>query len=60
MAPQPLNIDPADITVFSGGAYNDYVPLVDTSIIGNITYIAPQVGMDTYWCMHAYGVWMYV
>jgi chitinase len=43
MAPQPLNIDPAEVSVFSEGSYNAYVPLVDQSIIDTVTYIAPQM-----------------
>jgi len=43
MAPQPLNIDPAEVSVFSEGSYNAYVPLVDQSIVDTVTYIAPQM-----------------
>jgi len=43
MAPQPLNIDPEEVTVFMEGAYNAYVPLVDTTIIETVTYVAPQM-----------------
>merc|ERR1712216_12796 len=43
MAPQPLNIDPYDAKIFMEGAYNRYVPLVDTTIIDAVTYIAVQL-----------------
>jgi chitinase len=43
MAPQPLNIDPEEVPTFMEGAYNAYVPLVDSSIIDAVTYIAPQL-----------------
>uniref|UniRef100_A0A7S0ZRP6 chitinase n=1 Tax=Noctiluca scintillans TaxID=2966 RepID=A0A7S0ZRP6_NOCSC len=43
MAPQPLNIDPAEVSVFMEGAYNCYVPLVDTTIIDSVTYVAVQL-----------------
>jgi len=43
MAPQPLNIDPEEVTVFMEGAYNAYVPLIDTTIIDTVTYVAPQM-----------------
>jgi len=43
MAPQPLNIDPSEVSVFMEGAYNAYVPLVDTTMIDTVTYIAPQM-----------------
>jgi len=43
MAPQPLNIDPGEVSVFMEGAYNCYVPLIDTTIIDAVTYIATQM-----------------
>jgi len=43
MAPQPLNIDPAEVSHFMEGSYNAYVPLVDTTIIHAVTYVAPQM-----------------
>jgi len=43
MAPQPLNIDPGEVPSFMEGAYNCYVPLVDTSIIDTVTYVATQM-----------------
>eukprot|EP00966_Prymnesium_polylepis_P141952 3278081-Prymnesium_polylepis.1 len=43
MAPQPLNIDPAEVPGFMEGSYNAYVPLVDTSIIECVSYVAPQL-----------------
>lgn len=43
MAPQPLNIDPQTVSVFMEGAYNAYVPLVDTTMIEYVTYVAPQL-----------------
>jgi len=43
MAPQPLNIDPGEVKQFMEGAYNAYVPLVDTTMIDMVTYIAPQL-----------------
>lgn len=43
MAPQPLNIDPEEEPVFMEGAYNAYVPLVDTTMIDYVTYVAPQM-----------------
>lgn len=43
MAPQPLNIDPAEVSTFMEGSYNAYVPLVDTTMIDTVTYIAPQM-----------------
>merc|ERR1712039_270051 len=43
MAPQPLNIDPGEIKSFMEGSYNAYVPLVDSTIIDTVTYIAPQM-----------------
>lgn len=43
MAPQPLNIDPEEEGVFMEGAYNAYVPLVDTTMIDYVTYVAPQL-----------------
>lgn len=43
MAPQPLNIDPLTVPTFMEGAYNAYVPLVDTTMIDYVTYVAPQL-----------------
>jgi len=43
MAPQPLNIDPQEVSVFMEGAYNCYVPLIDTTIIDTVTYVATQM-----------------
>jgi len=43
MAPQPLNIDPEEVSVFMEGAYNCYVPLIDTTIIDTVTYVATQM-----------------
>jgi len=43
MAPQPLNIDPEEVSVFMEGAYNCYVPIVDTTIIDSVTYVATQM-----------------
>lgn len=43
MAPQPLNIDTYDEKIFMEGAYNAYVPLVDTTMIDSVTYIATQL-----------------
>jgi chitinase len=43
MAPQPLNIDPSEVAIFMEGGYNAYVPLVDTTIIQCVTYVAPQL-----------------
>jgi len=43
MAPQPLNIDPEEVPTFMEGAYNAYVPLVDSTMIDAVTYIAPQL-----------------
>lgn len=43
MAPQPLNIDPGEVKSFMEGAYNCYVPLVDSTMIDMVTYIAPQM-----------------
>jgi len=43
MAPQPLNIDPGEVKQFMEGSYNAYVPLVDTTMIDTVTYIAPQM-----------------
>lgn len=43
MAPQPLNIDPAEVATFMEGSYNAYVPLVDTTMIETVTYVAPQL-----------------
>ena len=43
MAPQPLNIDPGEVKSFMEGGYNCYVPLVDSTIIDTVTYIAPQL-----------------
>lgn len=43
MAPQPLNINPQEVKVFSEGSFNAYVPLVDTTMIDTVTYIAPQL-----------------
>merc|ERR1712217_886966 len=43
MAPQPLNIDPYDSKIYMEGAYNAYVPLVDTGMIDAVTYIATQL-----------------
>lgn len=43
MAPQPLNIDPEEVSTFMEGAYNAYVPLVDSTMIDTVTYIAPQL-----------------
>ena len=43
MAPQPLNIDAAEVAGFMEGSYNCYVPLVDTTVIEYVTYVAPQM-----------------
>lgn len=43
MAPQPLNIDPGEVKSFMEGSYNAYVPLVDSTMIDTVTYIAPQM-----------------
>lgn len=43
MAPQPLNIDPVEVRQFMEGSYNAYVPLIDTTMINYVTYIATQL-----------------
>jgi len=43
MAPQPSNIDPQEVPFFMEGAWNCYVPLVDTTIIDTVTYVATQM-----------------
>lgn len=43
MAPQPLNIDPGEVSSFMDGAFNCYVPLIDTTIIDTVTYVATQM-----------------
>ena len=43
MAPQPLNIDPAEVPGFMEGSYNAYVPLVDATLINCVNYVAPQL-----------------
>ena len=43
MAPQPLNIDPAEVSIYMEGSYNCYVPLTDTTIIDTVTYVCPQL-----------------
>ena len=43
MAPQPLNIDTSEVSGFSEGSYNAYVPLVDSTVIECVSYVAPQL-----------------
>jgi chitinase len=43
MAPAPLFIDPEESTTFTPGAFNSYVPLIDTTMIDNVDYIAIQL-----------------
>jgi len=43
MAPQPSNIDPQEVSVFMEGSWNCYVPLIDTTIIDTVTYVATQM-----------------
>jgi len=43
MAPQPLNIDPEESSLFMEGSFNAYVPLIDSTIIDTVSYVAPQM-----------------
>ena len=46
MAPETPSLDPGEFPVFQAGATNSYAPLVDTSIIDSVSWVAPQMYND--------------
>ena len=46
MAPETPSLNPGEFPVFQAGATNSYAPLVDTSIIDSVSWVAPQMYND--------------
>ena len=42
----PFRQDPGEYPVFQAGATNSYAPLVDTTIIDSVSWVAPQLYND--------------
>jgi chitinase len=46
MAPETPSLNPGEYPVFQAGATNSYAPLVDTTIIDSVSWVAPQLYND--------------
>ena len=46
MAPETPSLNPGEFPVFQAGATNSYAPLVDTTIIDHVSWVAPQMYND--------------
>jgi chitinase len=46
MAPETPSLDPGEYPIFQAGATNSYAPLVDTTIIDSVSWVAPQLYND--------------
>merc|ERR1712167_367267 len=46
LAPETPNLNPAELSTFFEGSFNSYAPLVDTSIIEHVTWVAPRLYND--------------
>ena len=46
MAPESPSLNPAELKIFQEGSLNSYVPLVDSTIINYVTFVAPQLYND--------------
>ena len=46
MAPESPSLDPGELDNFEEGSHNSYVPMVDTTIVNDISWVAPQLYND--------------
>ena len=46
MAPESPSLNPEELKIFQEGSLNSYVPLVDSTIINYVTFVAPQLYND--------------
>ena len=46
MAPESPSLNPEELKLFQEGSLNSYVPLVDSTIINYVTFVAPQLYND--------------
>jgi hypothetical protein len=46
MAPESPSLNPGELEGFEEGSHNSYVPLVDTTIVNDISWVAPQLYND--------------
>jgi hypothetical protein len=51
MAPESPSLNPAELKIFQEGSLNSYVPLVDSTIINYVTFVAPQLYNDAVQCL---------